>query len=192
MLSIVPVISITLLASVASSRPDSARAAGAHASARSDSIAKPSATSTAPELARSSVLATASRYVGTRYRFGGTKPGAFDCSGFVRYVFARHGVVLPRTAREQSAMGLSIVVGPDSLQAGDLLFFRTKRGLASHVAIYAGGGRIIHASAGSRRVRFDDLGSPRGRWFIEHLSSVRRVSGIEPPESGKLETGSGS
>jgi peptidoglycan DL-endopeptidase CwlO len=192
MLSIVPVISITLLASVASSRPDSARVLGAHASVRSDSIAKPSTTSTAPELTKSSVLATASRYVGTRYRFGGTKPGAFDCSGFVRYVFARHGVVLPRTAHEQSAMGLSIVVGPDSLQAGDLLFFRTKRGLASHVAIYAGGGRIIHASAGSRRVRFDDLGSPRGRWFIEHLSSVRRVSGIEPPESGKLETGSGN
>ena len=76
---------------------------------------------------------------------------------------------------EQSAAGHSIVVGVDSLAIGDLLFFRTRRGRASHVAIYAGDGRIIHASAGSRRVRYDDLASARGRWFIEHLSSVRRV-----------------
>lgn len=121
------------------------------------------------------IVKTASRYLGTRYRFGGTKPGAFDCSGFVRYVFARHGIALPRTASDQSVTGLPIVVGLDSVAVGDLLFFTTKRGRSTHVAIYAGNGRIIHASAGSRRVRYDDLSSPRGRWFIEHLSSVRRV-----------------
>jgi peptidoglycan DL-endopeptidase CwlO len=93
----------------------------------------------------------------------------------VRYVFARHGVTLPRTAREQATVGYSVAIGADSLRVGDLLFFRTKRGRASHVAMYAGNGRIIHASAGSRRIRYDDLDSPRGRWFIEHLSSVRRV-----------------
>jgi hypothetical protein len=58
---------------------------------------------------------------------------------------------------------------------GDLLFFRTPRGRASHVAIYAGNGRIIHASSGSRRVRYDDLASARGRWFVERLTAVRRV-----------------
>ncbi len=121
------------------------------------------------------IAATAARYLGTRYRLGGVKPGAFDCSGFVRYVFARHGIALPRTAREQATVGHPVVVGPDSLRVGDLLFFRTPRGRASHVAMYAGNGRIIHASSGSRRIRYDDLGSPRGRWFVEHLSSVRRV-----------------
>jgi cell wall-associated NlpC family hydrolase len=121
------------------------------------------------------IVKTASRYLGTRYRFGGTKPGAFDCSGFVRYVFGRHGIALPRTATDQSAVGHPIVVGLDSVAVGDLLFFATKRGRSTHVAIYLGDGRIIHASAGSRRVRYDDLSSPRGRWFIEHLSSVRRV-----------------
>jgi peptidoglycan DL-endopeptidase CwlO len=131
-------------------------------------------TSPAP-LPASGIAATAARYLGTRYRLGGVKPGAFDCSGFVRYVFARHGVALPRTAREQSTAGHSIVVGLDSLRVGDLLFFQTKRGRASHVAMYAGNGRIIHASSGSRRIRYDDLASPRGRWFAEHLSSVRRV-----------------
>ena len=129
------------------------------------------------------IVKTATRYLGTRYRFGGTKPGAFDCSGFVRYVFARHGISLPRTATDQSAVGHPIVVGLDSVAVGDLLFFATKRGRSTHVAIYAGNGRIIHASAGSRRVRYDDLASPRGRWFIEHLSSIRRVTLPSPSVS---------
>jgi cell wall-associated NlpC family hydrolase len=122
-----------------------------------------------------SVLATASRYLGTRYEFGGATPRAFDCSGFVRYVFARHGIPLPRTAREQAMVGRRVAGGLDSLRAGDLLFFRTRRGRAAHVAIYVGRGRIIHASAGSRRVRYDDLDSARGRWFVTHLSGMRRV-----------------
>ena len=165
MLSVAPVISVTLLATLAGTRSDSAGAAAN--SARS-------ATRSAVALERR-VLDTAKRYLGVRYRMGGTRPSAFDCSGFVRYVFAKHGVDLPRTAREQSLVGASIVVGLDSLRAGDLLFFRTSRGLAGHVAMYVGGGRIIHASAGSRRVRYDDLATPRGRWFVEHLTGVRRV-----------------
>jgi peptidoglycan DL-endopeptidase CwlO len=160
MLSFVPVISVNLIAVLAVPHPDSA----------------PTAKVRAPHVATNAVLRTASRYLGARYRFGGTKPGAFDCSGFVRYVFARVGIDLPRTASEQAEMGTPIVVGPDSLRVGDLLFFRTARGRASHVAIYAGDGRIIHASAGSHRVRYDDLMSPRGHWFIEHLSAVRRVA----------------
>ena len=123
----------------------------------------------------SGVMTTAARYLGTRYQFGGARPGAFDCSGFVRYVFARHGVALPRTAREQAEVGRTVAGGLDSVRTGDLLFFTTRRGRATHVAIYVGGGRIIHASAGSRRVRYDDLDSPRGRWFITNLSGVRRV-----------------
>jgi len=174
MLSFVSVLSVNLIASLAGARVDSSRVLAAKSNPVVVS-ARPTAASRAGAAPERSILTTASRYLGTRYRFGGTKPGAFDCSGFVRYVFARHGVALPRTASEQSAAGLSIVVGVDSLAVGDLLFFRTRRGRASHVAIYMGGGRIIHASAGSRRVRYDDLASPRGRWFIEHLSSVRRV-----------------
>ena len=169
MLSLVSVISVNLITAVATPpRVDSSRAAMPSAEARPES--------SDPSLqAEAKLLKTAKRYLGTRYRLGGTKPSAFDCSGFVRYVFARHGIELPRTAREQAETGHPIVVGPDSLRVGDLLFFRTPRGSASHVAIYAGGGRIIHASSGSRRVRYDDLASPRGKWFIQRLTSVRRV-----------------
>jgi cell wall-associated NlpC family hydrolase len=174
MLSFVSVISVNLIASLAGARVDSSRMLAANTNP-AEVRAGPTVGSPAPAAPDRGILTTASRYLGTRYRFGGTNPRAFDCSGFVRYVFARHGVALPRTASEQSATGHPIVVGVDSLRVGDLLFFRTRRGRASHVAIYVGSGRIIHASAGSRRVRYDDLASPRGRWFIEHLSSVRRV-----------------
>jgi cell wall-associated NlpC family hydrolase len=159
MLSLVSVISANLIAASTAVSPDSTR----------ESVTAVAAVE--------QIAATASRYVGTRYRLGGTTPRAFDCSGFVRYVFRRHGVELPRTAREQSVVGHLIVVGLDSLRVGDLLFFRTPRGRASHVAIYLGDGKIIHASSGSRRVRYDDLASQRGRWFAEHLSGVRRVTG---------------
>jgi cell wall-associated NlpC family hydrolase len=163
MLSFVPVISVNLIATLANPATDSARLAATKRSLESVAVVE------------SQLINTANRYLGTRYLLGGTRPSAFDCSGFVRYVFAKHGVELPRTAREQSLVGHRIAVGPDSLRVGDLLFFRTTRGRASHVAIYAGHGRIIHASAGSRRVRYDDLSSPRGRWFIQHLSGVQRV-----------------
>ena len=176
MMSLLSVISANLIASLSGTSLDSTRIL-ALSSASAESNASKITIVETPAVTNSRVLATAARYLGTRYRLGGTKPGAFDCSGFVRYVFARQGVELPRTASDQSTVGHPIVVGVDSLEVGDLLFFRAKRGRTSHVAIYAGDGRIIHASTGSRRVRYDDLGSPRGRWFIEHLSSVRRVVG---------------
>jgi len=159
MLSLLSVISASLIASSAAVSKDSTRE------------------SATPAAAIEQIATTATHYLGTRYRFGGTTPRAFDCSGFVRYVFRRHGVELPRTAREQADVGHLIVVGLDSLRVGDLMFFRTARGRASHVAIYLGDGKIIHASSGSRRVRYDDLASARGRWFAEHLSAVRRVTG---------------
>lgn len=180
MLSLVSAISVSLITSLANAPADSARilasTAESHANATANASAHKDASVDLRRAVDRGVLSTAARYIGTRYRLGGTKPSAFDCSGFVRYVYARNGVALPRTASDQSTVGYSIVVGIDSLEVGDLLFFRTPRGRASHVAIYAGGGRIIHASSGSRRVRYDDLASPRGRWFIEHLSSVRRLA----------------
>ena len=175
MMSLVSGLSVNLIALLAGARIDSARVV---ATASGPVVVSPTKSVGAPSGAtlERGILKTASRYLGTRYRFGGTKPEAFDCSGFVRYVFARNGIALPRTAPDQSAAVHPRGVGLDSVAVGDLLFFRTKRGPTTHVAIYAGNGRIIHASAGSRRVRYDDLASPRGRWFIEHLSAVRRVA----------------
>lgn len=122
------------------------------------------------------VLATAETYLGVPYRYGGTTPkDGFDCSGFVRFVFAVRGVELPRTARGQAAIGQSAPEQVTALRPGDLMFFDGKGRGIDHVAIYVGQGRIIHASAGSGRVRYDDLDSGRGKWFLAHHVTSRRI-----------------
>ncbi|MGQ0715680.1 MAG: C40 family peptidase [Gemmatimonadaceae bacterium] len=120
------------------------------------------------------VVRTARQYLGVRYRLGGTTPRAFDCSGFVRWIFAQHGVRMPRTAKEQAAVGDAPV--PGDLQAGDLLFFFGGRG-AQHIAVYVGGDTIIHASSSGKRVKLDRFGGTRRRptWFGRRLIAVRRV-----------------
>jgi cell wall-associated NlpC family hydrolase len=120
------------------------------------------------------VVETARRYLGVRYVLGGTTPRAFDCSGFIRYVFALHGLGMPRTAHEQAAVGIA----PDErkLEPGDLLFFYGGHG-AQHIAMYIGGDSIIHASSGGHRVMLARLsGSGTHRtWFGQRLIAVRRV-----------------
>jgi cell wall-associated NlpC family hydrolase len=122
------------------------------------------------------VLATAERYVGTRYRYGGDTPGeGFDCSGFVQYVFGKHGVALPRTSRWQASAGTARPVAVESLQPGDLLLFASTGSRVNHVAIYVGGNRMLHSSAGAGGVVYDDLTSPRGKWYLERHVASRRV-----------------
>lgn len=117
---------------------------------------------------------TAERYLGVPYRWGGASPKAFDCSGFVQYVFAQYGLSLPRTAHEQAALGDA--PPPDDLRPGDLLFFSGGHG-AQHVAIYVGGDTIIHASSSGRRVKFDLLSEPgaHSNWFGRRLIAIRRL-----------------
>jgi len=97
---------------------------------------------------------TAMEYIGTPYVFGGISPGGFDCSGYVRYVFAHAGVSLPRTADEQYEMGRPVSEG--SLRTGDLVFFSTYDYGPSHVGIYLSDGNFINASS-SRGVAIDSL-----------------------------------
>jgi peptidoglycan DL-endopeptidase CwlO len=126
------------------------------------------------------VLATGERYVGTRYTYGGETPGAgFDCSGFVQYVFARHGIELPRVSRDQGGAGRRIPGGTAALRPGDLMFFSSTGGRIDHVAIYAGDGRILHSSRGNGGVAYDELSSSRGQWFMDHHVASRRVLGVK-------------
>lgn len=122
------------------------------------------------------VLATGDQYVGKRYVYGGAKPAVgFDCSGFVQYVFGQHGVSLPRTSRQQAGAGRPLPRAATALRPGDLMLFSSKGRGVDHVAIYAGDNRIIHSSAGAGGVVYDDLSTPRGKWYLARHVASRRV-----------------
>jgi hypothetical protein len=132
---------------------------------------------TAPPVSAARVVPTAEHYLGTPYRYGGTSPiTGFDCSGFVQYVFARNNVRLPRTSRQQAKVGASMPRDWRKLAPGDLMMFAERGEPISHVAIYAGDHRIIHASSSGGSVRYDDLTTRRGEWFVDHMVAARRVT----------------
>ena len=122
------------------------------------------------------VIPTAERYIGVKYKWGGTSPNTgFDCSGYVQYVFAKHGVKLPRTSRAQASAGARVPLTFNDLRTGDLLMFASNGNPISHVAIYAGNKRIIHSSKSGSGVRYDNLTSSRGAWYRDNAVVARRV-----------------
>lgn len=109
--------------------------------------------------------------LGVPYVWGGTSPDGFDCSGFVQYVYGQIGYTLNRTATNQLCNGL--VVTPEDMQPGDLVFFRNTMGdnsITSHVGIYTGDGRFVHAS--SRGISESSLDEP---YYAERFLCARRV-----------------
>ncbi len=102
---------------------------------------------------RGEVLTIARRYLGTPYRYGGSDPRGFDCSGFVLYVFRQVGVQLPHTAAGQFGQ-LRTVQNP---QPGDLVFFHTYGNGVSHVGIYAGNNQFIHSPRAGKTVEYTDM-----------------------------------
>ena len=131
----------------------------------------------APPASAARVVPTAEHYLGTPYRYGGTSPSSgFDCSGFVQYVFARNAVRLPRTSRQQANVGVPLRTDLRALAPGDLVMFAESGRAISHVAIYAGRNRIIHATSSGGGVRYDDLDTRRGQWFADHMVAARRVT----------------
>lgn len=101
---------------------------------------------------RLSAMNSAMDKIGSPYRWGAAGPNAFDCSGLVKWSFAQAGILLPRTSRAQSTVGTP--VGEADLQPGDLVFFYSP---VSHVAIYIGGGKVVHASTSSSPVKISVL-----------------------------------
>ena len=115
------------------------------------------------------ISGTALSLRGKPYRNGGADPNGFDCSGLVRYVFAQHGIAVPRTVSEQYLAG-GDVTGTE-LAPGDLVFFSTTESGASHVGIMVGGDSFVHAPASNGVVRVDRLGA--AYWASRYLGARR-------------------
>ena len=115
--------------------------------------------------------------IGIRYKWGGNTPATgLDCSGLVRYVFQKvTGVTLPRTAKDMSHLGEKVAV-PD-LQPGDLVFFDTRRFAFSHVGIYLGDNRFVHAPRRGREVEVATLDSS---FWQKRFNGARRLVGVLP------------
>lgn len=116
---------------------------------------------------------TAMTLIGAHYKYGGNSPETgIDCSGLVRYVFKEAwGTTLPRTALEQSRLGES--VSPEKLQPGDLVFYNTNRRNYSHVGIYLGDNKFIHAPSSGKTVRIDNM--QLGYWKAR-FNGARRIA----------------
>jgi Cell wall-associated hydrolases (invasion-associated proteins) len=106
--------------------------------------------------AGAAISRTALSTIGTRYAYGGASPSSgFDCSGLVCWSYAKNGLKVPRTTREQSRLGTAVSMG--QLRPGDLVVFRIKSGL--HTGIYTGKGRFVHSPSSGKAVRVDEVGS---------------------------------
>jgi len=124
------------------------------------------------ELDKKQLLEDAKYYKGGKYVWGGTTPQGFDCSGYVQYLYKKHHIALPRTAWAQSKKGIK--VDKQNLKKGDLLFFLTdkKRGIpVTHVGIYLGNGKFIHAASKKQGIIISPLNT--GHYANTFVSASR-------------------
>lgn len=137
--------------------------------AGSPEVAEASATRASDETARKAV-AFAREMVGKPYLYAGDTPAGFDCSGLVRFSYGRAGISMPRATQAQRNATTRISVR--SLRPGDLLFFDQEGKKSSHVGIYLGDGRFVHAPSTGGRVRTDSLSAD---FWKKHFVEARRV-----------------
>ena len=112
----------------------------------------------------------AAKMVGKPYRFGGASPAGFDCSGLVQFSYQQAGITLPHSTDRQRRVSKHVRVS--ELKRGDLLFFDQEGKKNSHVGIYRGDRRFVHAPSSGKHVRNDTLDNP---YWKKHLSEIRRI-----------------
>jgi cell wall-associated NlpC family hydrolase len=135
------------------------------------SAPQPTGTSgTAPASDGYAIAGTALSLLGAPYRNGGNNPAGFDCSGFIWYVFAQHGIRVPRTVGEQFNEGFDVPIA--ALEAGDLVFFSTNAPGASHVGMAIGGDEFVHAPSSRGEVRVERFSSS---YWAGRMVGVRRI-----------------
>ena len=123
-------------------------------------------------------IKVATGFLGAPYRFGGSTVRGIDCSSYVRKMYELFDITLPRTAREQSIIGVSI--DRAELEEGDLVFFQTRKPIG-HVGIYIGNNEFVHASRRSKVVRIDSLDLP---YFQKRFRRATRVKGLDNYNKG--------
>jgi cell wall-associated NlpC family hydrolase len=129
----------------------------------------------------SELVLSAMNFLGVPYRRGGVSEDGFDCSGFTRHVFELSvGLVLPRRADEQAKSAGLLTVNREELKPGDLVFFNTMRRTFSHVGIYIGEDKFIHAPRPGGEVRVDDM---RQSYWARRFTGARRA---ELPSTGAI------
>ena len=137
----------------------------------------PSASAAPVRASRSSdsadeLIGSAMGLLGVAYRYGGTSASTgFDCSGFMQHIFRKTMQInLPRTSAEQAKMG--VAVSRSELQPGDMVFFSTSRGRISHVGLYIGNNRFIHAPRTGKSIEITSLGN---KYWNSKYVTARRV-----------------
>ena len=140
----------------------------------------PTPSTPAPDATGAAIARAAQSLIGSPYRYGGAGPDAFDCSGLVSYVHRQFGYATPRTAAQQYAQAAPVPRA--DLQPGDLVFFRLGGGAVSHVGVYLGQDRFVHAPQTGARVReasldeefFRDRYAGAGRLYppMAHMAPV--------------------
>jgi len=122
----------------------------------------------------SKLVLSAMNFLGVRYKYGGTSMvNGFDCSGFTRHIFENSiGLVLPRRADEQARSRSLLSIKKDDLKPGDLVFFNTMRATFSHVGIYVGDGKFVHAPRTGAAIRVDDM---REAYWSKRFTGARRA-----------------
>ena len=130
----------------------------------------------------SDMVITAMNFLGVPYKRGGNSADhGFDCSGFTRHVFELSlGLVLPRRADEQAQTAGLVSVQRSELKPGDLVFFNTLRRTFSHVGIYVGEGKFIHAPRSGTEVRIEDM---RTAYWAKRFNGARRADAAAPAAS---------
>lgn len=129
----------------------------------------------------SDLVVSAMQFLGVPYKRGGTTVNGFDCSGFTRHVFENSlGLILPRRSRDQAQSPSLLAIRKDELRPGDLVFFNTMRSAFSHVGIYVGDGKFIHAPRTGSKVRVEDM---REAYWTKRFNGARRAPGAVNPET---------
>lgn len=133
----------------------------------SDTSSSATSSTNASSSKGSEIVSYAMSFIGKPYKYGGSSPSGFDCSGFTSYVYKQYGITLNRTAASQAQNGTK--VSRSDLQLGDLIMFCSP---INHVGIYIGGGKIVHAANPSRGVTTDTILSG---YYNTNYNCARRI-----------------